>query len=172
MGLLVSRLLLGYICLLRIGTGLGVSEVVPIDQTQNYHTDNPSCNDGLEVLHPEFVLEFSRAFLELTGSVLKSVSLFVEFVEFLVSLENLLYVVPHDADDFVYLCLLLRHPLLRHDLLHLRRPRQGLAVRAEGPSVGTKSRFCGLTSFNIGHGWSVESEGSLLGPDGSLGELF
>jgi hypothetical protein len=68
----------------------------------------------------------------------------------LVPFENLFYVVSHDSDNFIHLGLLLCHPLLSHDLLHLSWPRQWLSIWTQGATIWTHS-WLNFTFFRISH---------------------
>jgi len=125
-------------------------EVVPVDEPENEQPDNASSDDRLHVLHPELVFQFSRAFLKLAGAILQRICFLVELIELLVALQHLFDVVAHDVDNFVDLGLLLGHPFLSHDLLHLRRAGQRLAVGTERTAIWTDGRLC-LSLFYVGH---------------------
>ena len=121
--------------LLGVVAGL-VARKVKIQHDQQDEAQDAPDDDVLHVLHPEFVLQLAGLLFELRCPVLEGVSSLVQLGQLRVPLEDLLHVALHDAHDLVNLGLLLSHPPLRHDLLHLLRSGQGAAVRPDGATIG------------------------------------
>ena len=143
-------LVLGRVVAGRVGLRLRRGKVVPVDEAEDQEAHHPARNYALHVLHPELVLELAGRLLELAGAVLQGIRLLVQLVELLVALQHLLHVVAHDADDLVDLGLLLGHPFLGHDLLHLGGAGERFTVRAERPAVGSNP-WLRFSFLDVGH---------------------